>query len=209
MPLEKLLEVIDTLLGPNGCPWDKEQTLLSMRADLLEEVYEVIDAIDIGDATHINEELGDLMFNVVFLCRLAEKEGVTSLEKVFEDISEKLIRRHPHVFGESQVANSQQVLDQWDKIKRGEKGKEHRKSALDGIPKGLPALSRAQKVLKKMQKAHFHPKIESDNTTDAEIALGNELITLVTKAQKSGVDAELALRNALAHHEKEFRDLGH
>lgn len=207
---QSLVDVIDKLLSPEGCPWDQEQTLLSMRGSLLEEACELIEAIDLGDPEHIKEELGDLLFNAVFLCRLAEKESKCSLEDVLREITEKMIRRHPHVYGNAKnISNSDQVLDQWNKIKSGENGKSHRKSILDDVPKGLPALARGQKVLKKMHKHHFHPEqkpLENTKGSD-ELAVGQELISLIVKAQKQGIDAEQALRMALAHHEQAFRKI--
>lgn len=118
---DRFVDVVDRLLGPGGCPWDREQTLLSMRKDLLEETNEVIEAVESGDSDHIAEELGDLFFNVVFLCRLAKKEGHTNIPQVLKGITEKLIRRHPHVFGDAKVESSEDVLKQWEAIKRDEK----------------------------------------------------------------------------------------
>lgn len=201
----KLIEIIDTLLGPNGCPWDQEQTLAKLRPDLIEEACEVIEAIDLNDSHGIEEELGDLLFVVLFFCRVAEKEKHTQISRVAKGISDKLIRRHPHVFGEVKIDNSDAVLKQWDQIKQKEKA--HRKSALDGIPMQLPALARAQKVLKKMKKAHYpHPKrVVAESAFQDEDSLGTLLLDVVSQASVKGIDAEHALRKALMHTEKEFR----
>ncbi len=203
----ELVDVIDTLFGPNGCPWDREQTLLSSRAGLLEEACEVIEAIDLGDKAHIQEELGDLLFNALFLSKLAEKEDCCTFDSVFVELKNKLIRRHPHVFGEVLIANTAAALEQWDEIKKTEKGKDTRHSIFDGIPKGLPALARAQKMLKKMKKkgeslADFQPAmVKSDDEADFGLAL----LQLVDKASHQGIDAEQALRTALAQIEKAHR----
>lgn len=201
---DELVRITDHLLGPNGCPWDREQTLKLTRAGVLEEVCELIEAIDLEDAHHIREELGDLMFNAIFLCRLAEKEGVCHMQEVLHEVNEKLIRRHPHVWGEVKMENAEDLLKQWETIKQGEKGKTHRKSALDGIPKGLPALSRAYKAIKKISKTGFEGFSQRADSSPEE-ALGDELLALVFKAQKVGIDPEQALRGKLARLEKDFR----
>lgn len=188
----ELVEVIERLLGPDGCPWDKKQTLATMRDSLLEETYEVIDAINLKDRGHIEEELGDLFFNVVFLCRLAQKEGLFSLNEPLRHIVAKLIRRHPHVFGEAKVDSADHVLKQWEEIKKGEK--KERKGLFEGIPKDLPALARAQKVYKKLKKDM--PKVEDQK--DPEIEYGKELFELVVKGEEKKLEAEQALRKFLS-----------
>lgn len=203
---DELVNVTDHLLGPNGCPWDRDQTLKLTRAGVLEEVCELIEAIDLEDAHHIKEELGDLMFNAIFLCRLAEKEGVCNMQEVLHEVKEKLIRRHPHVWGESKVENTEDLLNQWESIKQTEKGKTHRKSALDGIPKGLPSLSRAYKIIKKIAKTEFALPQAKEAPKNEEGAIGEELLKIVLKAKEAGVDPEQALRNKLAYLEKDFRE---
>lgn len=204
---EDLIQVIERLLGPNGCPWDQEQTLQSLRSTVLEEVCEVIEAIDLNDNEHIREELGDLFFNVVFLCKIAEKEQRFTMASILSELTEKLIRRHPHVFGDGKkIKTVDELYEQWDKIKKEEKGKNIRKSILDGISKHLPALARAQKSLKKMKKSgylHSLPQL-NDLPINNEKELGEYLLSLVTLAQEKGLDAEHALRKALAHLEKDF-----
>lgn len=195
--IDELLNIIQTLLGPNGCPWDREQTLLSCRSSVLEETCEVIDAIDSQDGELIREELGDLLFNALFLMFLAEKENKCTTESVVNDLNTKLIRRHPHVFSENK--NLEITLDalytQWDAIKAQESGKEKRKHHLDGIPKHLPALALAQKVLKKAKKSNKSLEI-TDN--DPESQLGKELLELAKKASQQNIDAEQALRKVIA-----------
>lgn len=202
----ELIEIIDRLLGPDGCPWDREQTLQSLRSTLLEEVCEVIEAIDLADNAHIQEELGDLFFNAIFLCKIAEKEKRFPVQAVLRELNEKLIRRHPHVFGEgAKIETVDALYEQWDKIKKEEKGKEKRKSALDGISKHLPILARSAKVLKKMKKSGFLPEISLvEATIHDEKELGEHLLSLVLQAQENGLDAEHALRKALTLVEKDF-----
>jgi len=201
---DDLLNITDTLLGPGGCPWDRQQTLNSLRSSVLEEACELIEAIDLEDNAHIKEELGDLFFNVVIFCRLAEKENRCTIQEVLNEIRDKLIRRHPHVFGEAQVKDSEAVIKQWEQIKSTEKA--HRQSALDSIPKDLPALSRAHKAIKKMAKSHFS-ELPGHSTIpfEDENSLGKILLSLVAQAQEKGLDAEHALRKTLAELEKKFR----
>lgn len=206
---DELIEIIDRLLGPGGCPWDQEQTLQSLRSTVLEEVCEVIEAIDLDDNMHIQEELGDLFFNAVFLSKIAEKEKRFPIQAVIKELNEKLIRRHPHVFGEGKKIDTvEELYDQWDKIKKEEKGKDKRKSALDGISKHLPSLARAQKSLKKMKKAGYLPNLNSSENSSFldEKELGSHLLALVADAQAKGLDAEHALRKALTLLEKNFLD---
>ena len=185
---DHLLEITDTLLGPEGCPWDRKQTMKSVRKHVLEEVSELIDAIDMNDNKEIEEELGDLFFNVVFFARLAEKENRFKIEDTLNHISEKLIRRHPHVFETKKEITIDELHSQWNQIKSEEK--KERKSPLDGIPKSLPALARAQKMLPHID----HP--EPDTAIYTEETLGQELLKLVAAAKRDDLDAELALRKS-------------
>lgn len=208
---QDLLDIIDKLLGPNGCPWDREQTMKSIRSDLIEESCELVDAIDSDDNPHIQEELGDVMFLAAFMCKLAEKENRAKTETVLLNINEKLVRRHPHVFNgvvTMNVDTSSAVLKQWDAIKSTEKDKMHRKSILDSIPKGLPALARAKKVYSKVSDKGFSdlPKISNLPEFDSESALGRILFALVATAHEQGLDAEHALRQALVSVEGAFRE---
>src|SRR5213075_1290373 len=153
--INDLLNVMAKLRSPKGCPWDREQDHRSLRWHAVEEVYELLDAIEAGDDHEVEEELGDLLLQVVFHCQLARERGAFDFESVARNISEKLVRRHPHVFGKVKVKNVDQVWANWEKIKRAEKHGTHRArpSALDGIPKHLPALLRAEKLVKKARKA--------------------------------------------------------
>src|SRR5450432_285366 len=155
--IEDLLKVMAKLRSPKGCPWDREQSHMTLRRHAIEEVYELLDAIEAGDDHELEEELGDLLLQVVFHCQLARERGAFDFEKVARRIADKLIRRHPHVFGDVKVRNVAQVWANWEKIKRAEQdGTRHaRPSSLDGIPKRLPALLRAEKLIKKARRAQL------------------------------------------------------
>lgn len=145
------------LRAPNGCPWDREQDHMTLRRHAIEEVYELIDAIEAGDDHEMAEELGDLLLQVVFHCQMARERGAFDFEQVTRHLVDKLVRRHPHVFGKTKVKDVDEVWANWEKIKHAEKKGTHRErpSALDGIPKHLPALLRAEKLVKKARKAHL------------------------------------------------------
>jgi tetrapyrrole methylase family protein / MazG family protein len=150
----KLREIIAVLRGPNGCPWDKEQTHESLKKYLIEETFEVIEAIDSGDIDHLIEELGDVLLQVMLHAQIGEDEGYFAIEDVIEVLSEKMIRRHPHVFGNTDVKDSSEVLRNWQEIKKLEKG-EIKTSLLDGVSKSMPNLLRAYEIQKKAAKVGF------------------------------------------------------
>lgn len=205
--LNRLIDITDKLLGPQGCPWDREQTLKSLRPCIIEEACELLEAIDLNDPQFIHEELGDFFFVAFFLCKVAEKEKQCDISSVLQELNDKLVRRHPHVFGNTQANTSEAVLEQWAEIKKKEKGKSHRKSSLDSIPKELPGLARAQKVYKKMREAKYPNSLKkhTDNIFENENTLGEFLIDIAAQAHEKGLDAEHALRQALTHKEKSFR----
>src|SRR5688500_10060857 len=161
--INRLLELMAALRAPNGCPWDREQDHLSLRFHAVEEVYELMDAIEAGDDAEMEEELGDMLLQVVFHCQLAAERGAFDFERVARHITEKLIRRHPHVFGDVKVKNVDQVWANWEQIKRAEKKgtRNERPSAFDGIPRHLPALLRAEKLVKKARKTALVKKDEA------------------------------------------------
>src|SRR6267142_2843185 len=177
--INDLLRVMARLRSPTGCPWDREQDHLSLRFHAVEEVYELIDAIETRDDHEMVEELGDLLLQVVFHCQLAKERGAFDFEKVARHITNKLIRRHPHVFGNVKVKDVDQVWANWEKIKHAEKhGTKHaRPSALDGIPNHLPALLRAEKLTKKARRAKLitHPLAKNTLTRSR---LGEQLFDL-------------------------------
>jgi len=155
--IDRLLRIMDKLRDPGGCPWDREQTLRTLTPYLLEEAHEVIEAIEAGDAQHHKEELGDLLFQVVFQARIAREEGKFDFAKVCDSISDKLTRRHPHVFGDVSVSGSREVVKNWERIKADErkaKGDAPR-SAIGGVPAGLPALVRAERITEKAAAVGF------------------------------------------------------
>jgi uncharacterized protein YabN with tetrapyrrole methylase and pyrophosphatase domain len=204
--INELIEIMARLRSPRGCPWDREQDHMTLRFHAVEEVYELIDAIESGDDHEMLEELGDLLLQVVFHCQLARERDAFDFDAVTRNVSEKLIRRHPHVFGEGDAKTVDEVWAQWDKIKKAEKSgtKHERPSAMDGIPKQLPALMYAEKLVKKARKAKL---IESDekaaNTSKEQIA--QELFALAASAQNQGWSAEELLRAELKKRERMLR----
>jgi len=153
--LHDLAEIVRILRAPNGCPWDAEQTHLSLRRNLLEEAYEVVEAIDENSPDHLKEELGDLLLQVVFHADISRDEGQFDLNDVADGICKKLIFRHPHVFGDVSVSSSGEVLVNWEELKRKEKGQKSNADAVDSVARSLPALWRAEKVQKKAAKCGF------------------------------------------------------
>lgn len=214
--IHDLLNVMARLRSPQGCPWDREQNHKSLRWHAVEEVYELIDAIEAGDDHEMVEELGDLLLQVVFHCQLAKERGAFNFEEVARHITDKLIRRHPHVFGNIKVKDVDEVWVNWEKIKRAEKhGTRHaRASALDGIPKHLPALLRAEKLVKKARKANLLGKDTAVPSLNAAArlyskspkrAIEQNLFALVEFAQMMGWPAEELLQNEIKRREKILR----
>jgi uncharacterized protein YabN with tetrapyrrole methylase and pyrophosphatase domain len=209
--IEDLLRVMARLRSPNGCPWDREQNHMTLRRHAIEEVYELIDAIEASDDHEMAEELGDLLLQVVFHCQLARERGAFDFEKVARHITEKLIRRHPHVFGKTKVKNVEEVWANWEKIKHAEKhGTRHaRHSAFDGIPKHLPALLRAEKLVKKAQKVlghgHRAAAARPHQGKLGKSALAKELFELAASAQSRGWSAEELLSDEIKRREREYR----
>jgi len=205
--IDELLKVMAKLRSPKGCPWDREQNHLSLRWHAVEEVYELLDAIEARDDHEMEEELGDLLLQVVFHCQLAKERGAFNFEKVARRITEKLIRRHPHVFGTTKVKDVDEVWANWEKIKRAEKhGTRHaRASALDGIPKHLPALLRAEKLVKKARKAKVLPAGDRANGKLTKKDLASKLFSLAQFAQEQGWSAEDLLKGEVQKQEREFR----
>ena len=194
--LQRLVEVMDQLRSPGGCPWDAEQTHESLLKYLLEESYEFVDAVQSGNRVDMREELGDVLLQVYFHARIAEEDpnDPFSIQDVAESIADKLIRRHPHVFAGVEVRDSAEVLQNWEEIKKQEKG---RTSALDGIAMGQPALPLIEKLLYRASKYGVDvvtpPAIDMDNAAD-ENGVGEALLTVIAWAHSNGIDAESALR---------------
>ena len=205
-PIEELRMVMARLRGPDGCPWDREQDHESIKLNSVEEVYELVDAIESGNDEEMLEELGDLLLQVVFHAQMAEERGSFNFEQIVKTITDKLIRRHPHVFGDVVVRDVDGVWNQWEAIKLKEKiGKPNeRKSVFDGIPRHLPALMRAHEVVKKGRKRGLLPKGRKGNSKSKK-QLGEELYRLVQKAQANGWQAEVLLRAEIGRREKSLR----
>jgi XTP/dITP diphosphohydrolase len=204
--INELLKTMARLRSPGGCPWDREQDHRSLRWHAVEEVYELLDAIEAGDDHELEEELGDLLLQVVFHCQLARERGAFDFEKVARHIADKLVRRHPHVFGNLRVKDVDQVWTNWEKIKHAEKhGTRHaRPSALDGIPKHLPALLWAEKLVKKARRAKLLAAAPGKGArTRKEVA--ERLFALAQFAQEHGWSAEDLLRSEARRRERELR----
>ena len=209
--IEDLLKVMAKLRSPTGCPWDREQSHMSLRRHAIEEVYELIDAIEARDDHEMAEELGDLLLQVVFHCQLARERGAFDFERVSRLLVEKLIRRHPHVFGKTKVKDVDEVWANWEKIKRAEKHgtTRARHSAFDGIPKHLPALLRAEKLVKKARKTLRGP-LPQDSAAKQKLtkaSLSKELFELASSAQANGWSAEELLSAEIKRRERSFRRL--
>ena len=207
--INDLLRVMARLRSPTGCPWDREQSHMTLRRHAIEEVYELIDAIEARDDVEMAEELGDLLLQVVFHCQLARERGAFDFEKVTRHLVNKLIRRHPHVFGQTRVKNVDEVWANWEKIKKTEKhGTRHaRHSALDGVPKHLPALLRAEKLVKKARKASLLPSSKKPARKLSKTTLAGELFELAQFAQARGWSAEELLTNEIKKQERQLREL--
>ncbi len=218
-PIERLREIMSALRAPNGCPWDREQTHASIKSQLLEESYEVIEAIDNGDSKNLKEELGDVLLHVVFHSQLSSEAGEFTFDDVATGISDKLVRRHPHVFGDVNAPDTKTVLTNWDAIKKQEKPE--RKGPFDGIPKALPALMRATEVSKKASKVGFdwpnadgamakvHEEIEelrvdAHNKERAAEELGDLLFAVVNLSRHLKLDAEQCLAAATNKFQKRY-----
>ncbi len=212
----RLVEIITRLRAPDGCPWDQKQTPQTFKGYLLEETHELLEAINHDDADHVREELGDLFFQIIFLNNLYVEQGRFTLDEVLDTISAKMVRRHPHVFGDQVVKSEQELRQQWHAIKAAEKGPNAPpKSALAAVPKSLPALHRAQRVADRAARTGFdwpdanqalaktweeleelqHAQSEGDQQRIAE-ELGDLFFALVVFARKRGLDAETSLQTA-------------
>jgi tetrapyrrole methylase family protein / MazG family protein len=218
--VKRLEKLMTRLRAPQGCPWDRRQTHKSLKPYLLEETHELLDAIDRGTPADLREELGDLLLQVIFHSQLAKEKGSFDFQAVAKAIGDKLVRRHPHVFGKGASRRIKDINRKWEELKRQEKPE--RKSALDGLPKSLPALLRAQRMQEKISKTLKKPsnpgtQLEKDlralkrtglagNRTRREKALGDFLLTLTRWAQARGIHAEMALQAAASRFEKEFRE---
>ena len=222
--MQSLVETIWRLRQPDGCPWDRKQTHESIGKNMIEEAYEALDCIEAGDEAHLREELGDVLMQVVLHAQIAADAGAFTMADVARDINDKLIRRHPHVFGERSATSADEVLAIWDSVKLAEKGAKDADAAeagerpgglLEGVPRSLPALMEAQKVSRKAASAGFEWETVADvwdkvaeeraefeaeapGTAERELEFGDLLFALVNVARKEGIDAESALRASTA-----------
>lgn len=222
--LEELIDVVAKLRAPDGCPWDREQTHTSLRPNMLEEAYEAVDAIDENDMAHLREELGDVLLQVLLHSQIASESNEFTLDDVAKELKEKLIHRHPHVFGTAKINNADDVLKTWDKLKSEEKTE--RKSAMDGLSRSQAALISAQKISKRAIKTGFEwPNEESlydcvmseieefkeaeteKDKNHMEEEMGDILFAIVNLARWNKIDAEQALLKANKKFEKRFRKM--
>jgi tetrapyrrole methylase family protein/MazG family protein len=219
-----LVALMAKLRGRNGCPWDLKQTPESLKPFLIEECYEVIDALDEGSSEKIKEELGDLLFQIIFHARIAEEEGKFTISDVIAGINDKMVRRHPHIFGNTQVSSDEEVIENWEKIKKKEKGYAERKSILEGVPRHLPSLLRAhslqervarvgfdwssvEEALPKLEEemAEFKESLKKEDTAGIEEELGDIFFMLVNISRFLGVNPENALRKTISKFIQRFR----
>jgi len=221
--IESLIETVKTLRGPEGCPWDREQTMKSLKPCLIEEAYEVLEVMEEG-GKKLKEELGDLLLQICMQSEIQSEAGNFDIYDVAESINEKLIRRHPHVFGSVNVKNSDEVMVNWEEIKRGEESHKDRESILDGIPSSFPQLLRAQKLQKKASKAGFdwenhigamekvkeeileiEEEIKNDNQKNIEEEIGDLIFAVINLSRKLKVNPEDALEKTNNKFEKRVR----
>ena len=212
------VDTIAALRAPGGCPWDREQTHESIARNMIEEAYEAVDAIEQHDAAHLREELGDVLLQVVLQSQIAADAGEFTVANVCHDVNEKMIRRHPHVFGEEAAASADEVLSIWDNVKLAEKSasdaqEEAPKGLLDAVPVSFPALLQAYKISRKAvavgfewetveevwakveeEIAEFKQACQNGTAEEKELEFGDVLFSLVNVARKEGIDAETALR---------------
>ncbi len=222
--LERLIDIIKTLRSENGCAWDREQTHYSLKKNMIEEAYEAVDAIEDGDTKHLQEELGDVLLQVVLHSQIAKEDNEFTLEDVAKGISDKLVHRHPHVFGDLKVSGTKDILDNWEKLKAEEK--KHRKSAMDGISKAQSALMSAQKISKNAVKKgfewpdektlwecfyseidEFKDALSKNDKKNAEEEFGDILFAAVNLARWNKIDAEQALLKANRKFMARFRKM--
>lgn len=229
-PFRRFVRIMERLQEPGGCPWDLEQTHESLKPYLIEEAYELLDAIDQGDDTAMMEELGDVLLQVVFHATLARRQGRFTIDDVSRAVAMKMVRRHPHVFGETEAATAEDVLKNWEKLKTaerkeksGEEGGGAAPGILDGVPRQLPALLRARRIQEKASRVGFDwadikpvldkvaeetselkEAVESGNKAHAQAELGDLLFTLVNVARFLDLDAEEALRHTCNRFQRRF-----
>jgi MazG family protein len=224
---DRLVEIMDRLRDPGGCPWDREQTMESLSGYLLEEAYEVVEAIASGSGDRLREELGDLLLQIVFVSKIARERAWFDLDDVCESVSEKMVRRHPHVFGDRVVSGSDEVLRNWEDIKKGEREGETERSTLDGVPASLPALLKAYRMTEKAAAVGFdwrrprdvigklHEEVaeleealeDVDAPSDVAIRdeLGDVLFVMANLARHLGIEPETALQRSNSKFKRRYQ----
>ncbi len=200
--LDELIAVLERLRAPGGCVWDREQTHASLVQYLIEETFELVDAIEVGDRDELLEELGDVLYQVIFHADIAAETGWFTLEDVAEHMRLKMVARHPHVFGDVKVETSADVVATWEQVKSVEKA--HRTSVLEGIPEGMPSLALADKMLGRAAKVGVS-RLAAASISETEEELGEQLLATVVAAKAAGLDSERALRGALRLLQDEVR----
>ena len=222
--LSKLIKITDTLMGDDGCPWDKVQTRESLKPYLVEETYEVLEALDENDPEKIKDELGDLLYQILFHSKISSLKGEFNFRDVIDNLSEKMVRRHPHVFKGGKLNTPDQVIGQWEEIKKKENNKANQKSILDSIPINLPSLIRAQKLQKKAAKegfdwdqindvfdkldeeiSEFKEAVLTKKSMDIQNEIGDILFVITNIAKFHKIDAEEALRSTNNKFIKRFK----
>lgn len=221
----ELVDVMKKLRAPDGCPWDREQTLETLKKTLVEECYEVVEVMEEEKHEELKGELGDLLLQVVFQAEIMEEKKYFDINDVCKEITEKLIRRHPHIFGDVKVSGSDEVLTNWEEIKKTEKLHKHRESVLDGIPHAMPPLEKAYKIQNKVKKFDFEPKsvensleridvnfsdfkkiIEEDNKDKIKEEYGKLLFSLVNLGKIMDIEPSEELRKENNRFQKRFKD---
>ena len=224
--LNDFIRIIDVLRGPGGCPWDIKQTHESLKLNAVEEAWEVVDAIDEGSAAHLREELGDLLMQVIFHASIEKERGGFTLDDVADEAVKKLVHRHPHVFADVKADTPEEVLTNWDAIKRADRGQQSTASVMDGIPKGLPGLMRSQKIQNKAGKLGFdwpdvsgamdklreevgelQEGIDAGDVENIKEEIGDALFSVVNVARFFKVDSEECMHAACAKFIRRFRYL--
>ncbi len=224
--LNDFIRIIDVLRGPGGCPWDIKQTHESLKVNAVEEAWEVVDAIDEGSAAHLREELGDLLMQVIFHASIEKERGGFTLDDVADEAVRKLVHRHPHVFADVKADTPEEVLTNWDAIKRADRGQQSTASVMDGIPKGLPGLMRSQKIQNKAGKLGFdwpdvsgamdklreevgelQEGIDAGDVENIKEEIGDALFSVVNVARFFKVDSEECMHAACAKFIRRFRYL--
>ena len=221
----ELVDVMKKLRAPDGCPWDREQTLETLKKTLVEECYEVVEVMEEEKYEELKGELGDLLLQVVFQAEIMEEKKYFDINDVCKEITEKLIRRHPHIFGDVKVSGSDEVLTNWEEIKKTEKLHKHRESVLDGIPHAMPPLEKAYKIQNKVKKFDFEPKsvensleridvnfsdfkkiIEEDNKDKIKEEYGKLLFSFVNLGKIMDIEPSEELRKENNRFQKRFKD---